>query len=97
MGQEKYQWGHIMLEWWEKNFATCELGNRRLEEWAMSIGRALCQGFGKALFLSIIASSLSGGFSSSISIRHLSARFSPNSAFICSLTASLPKPTLMRL
>ena len=38
-----------MLEWWEKNFATLELGDRRLNERAMSIGYALSQGFGKAL------------------------------------------------
>jgi hypothetical protein len=38
-----------MLDWWEKNFATCELGDRRLNERGMSIGYALCQGFGKAL------------------------------------------------
>lgn len=38
-----------MLDWWEKNFATCELGDRRLNERAMSIGIAFSQGFGKAL------------------------------------------------
>jgi hypothetical protein len=38
-----------MLEWWEKNFATCDLGDRRLNERAMSIGKALCQGFGMVL------------------------------------------------
>jgi len=38
-----------MLTWWEKNFATCELGDRRLNERAMSIGYALSLGFGKAL------------------------------------------------
>jgi hypothetical protein len=38
-----------MLDWWEKNFATCDLGDRRLNERAMSIGKALGQGFGKAL------------------------------------------------
>ncbi|MDF5726260.1 MAG: transposase DNA-binding-containing protein [Rhizonema sp. PD37] len=38
-----------MLDWWEKNFATCELGDRRLNERTMSIGKALSQGFGKAL------------------------------------------------
>ncbi len=38
-----------MLTWWEKNFASCELGDRRLNERAMSIGYALGQGFGKAL------------------------------------------------
>jgi hypothetical protein len=39
----------MMLEWWEKNFATFDLGDRRLDERAMSIGRAFSQGFGKAL------------------------------------------------
>nr|WP_230967993.1 transposase [Nostoc sp. WHI] len=29
-----------MLDWWEKNFATCELGDRRLNERTMSIGFA---------------------------------------------------------
>lgn len=38
-----------MLDWWEKNFATCCLGDSRLNERAMSIGFALSQGFGKAL------------------------------------------------
>ncbi len=38
-----------MLEWWEKNFATLELGDRRLNERAMSIGYALSFKFGKAL------------------------------------------------
>ena len=38
-----------MLDWWEKNFATCELGDRRLNERAMSIGKVLSKGFGKAL------------------------------------------------
>jgi hypothetical protein len=38
-----------MLDWWEKNFATFELGARRLNERAMSIGYALSLGFGKAL------------------------------------------------
>ncbi|MGJ5676029.1 MAG: IS4/Tn5 family transposase DNA-binding protein [Nostochopsis sp.] len=46
-----------MMDWWEKNFATCELGEplseelreRRLDERAMLIGKALSQGFGKAL------------------------------------------------
>jgi len=30
-----------MHTWWEKNFATLELGDRRLNERAMSIGYAL--------------------------------------------------------
>lgn len=38
-----------MLDWWEKNFATYDLGDRRLNERVMSIGKALSQGFGKAL------------------------------------------------
>ncbi len=38
-----------MLNWWEKNFATLELGDRRLNERAMSIGYALSLGFGKGL------------------------------------------------
>ena len=38
-----------MLTWWEKNFATLELGDRRLNQRAMSIGYALSLGFGKAL------------------------------------------------
>ncbi|MEH2391508.1 MAG: transposase DNA-binding-containing protein [Nostoc sp.] len=33
-----------MLNWWEKNFVTCELGDRRLNERAMSISFALSQG-----------------------------------------------------
>ena len=38
-----------MLDWWEKNFATCELGDRRLNERGMSIGKILSEGFGKGL------------------------------------------------
>ena len=38
-----------MVTWWEKNFATLELSDRRLNERAMSIGYALSLGFGKAL------------------------------------------------
>ncbi|MHC0067437.1 IS4/Tn5 family transposase DNA-binding protein [Nostoc sp. UIC 10890] len=34
-----------MLDWWEKNFATLELGDHRLNERAMSIGYALSLGF----------------------------------------------------
>ena len=37
-----------MLTWWEKIFATLELGDRRLNERAMSIGYVLSLGFGKA-------------------------------------------------
>jgi len=38
-----------MLEWWTKNFASCELGDERLDNRAFSIGKELSQGFGKAL------------------------------------------------
>jgi hypothetical protein len=38
-----------MLEWWVKNFASCQLGDERLDNRAFSIGKALSQGFGKAL------------------------------------------------
>ena len=38
-----------MLTWWKNNFATLELGDRRLNQRAMSIGYALSLGFGKAL------------------------------------------------
>nr|WP_322657115.1 transposase DNA-binding-containing protein [Dendronalium sp. ChiSLP03b]MDZ8203445.1 transposase DNA-binding-containing protein [Dendronalium sp. ChiSLP03b] len=38
-----------MLDCWEKNFATLELSDRRLNERAMSIGYALSLGFGKAM------------------------------------------------
>jgi hypothetical protein len=38
-----------MLEWWTKNFASCELGDERLDNRAFSIGKKLSQGFGKAL------------------------------------------------
>lgn len=38
-----------MLNWWEKNFASCELGDERLNKLAYAIGKALSQGFGKAL------------------------------------------------
>ncbi len=37
-----------MLEWWTKNFASCQLGDERLNNRAFSIGKALSQGFGKA-------------------------------------------------
>jgi|GEM_PF-6220236 len=29
----------MMLEWWEKNFANLDLGDRRLDERAMSINQ----------------------------------------------------------
>ena len=38
-----------MQEWWEKNFADCELGDLRLNKRAHEIGKLLSQGFGKAL------------------------------------------------
>jgi hypothetical protein len=38
-----------MLNWWEKNFASCELGDERLNNRAYVIGKASSQGFGKAL------------------------------------------------
>ncbi len=37
-----------MLNWWEKNFANCQLGDERLNNRAYSIGKTLSQGFGKA-------------------------------------------------
>lgn len=38
-----------MLDWWEKNFASYQLGDERLNDRAFAIGKALSQGFGKAL------------------------------------------------
>jgi hypothetical protein len=38
-----------MLEWWVKNFASCELGDERLDNRALRIGKSLSMGFGKAL------------------------------------------------
>lgn len=38
-----------MLDWWVKNFANCQLGDERLNNRAFSIGKALSEGFGKAL------------------------------------------------
>ncbi len=38
-----------MLDWWMKNFASCDLGDERLNDRAFLIGKALSQGFGKAL------------------------------------------------
>jgi hypothetical protein len=37
-----------MLEWWAKNFARCALGDERLNNRALMIGRTLSQGFRKA-------------------------------------------------
>lgn len=38
-----------MLDWWIKNFSGCDLGDERLNDRAFLIGKALSQGFGKAL------------------------------------------------
>ena len=38
-----------MLEWWTKNFASCQFADERLSNRAFSIGKALSQGFGKGL------------------------------------------------
>lgn len=38
-----------MLEWWTKNFASCQLGDERLDNRAMWIGKALSQNFGRAM------------------------------------------------
>ena len=38
-----------MKEWWKKNFASCQLGDVRLNKRALSVGQSLSQGFGKAL------------------------------------------------
>jgi len=38
-----------MQEWWEKIFASCELGDLRLNKRACEIGKLLSQGFGQAL------------------------------------------------
>jgi Transposase DNA-binding len=38
-----------MQEMWEKNFSSCPLGDWRLSKRAKKIGKALCEGFGKAL------------------------------------------------
>ncbi len=37
-----------MLEWGTKNFASCELGDERLNNRAFSIGKVLSQRFGQA-------------------------------------------------
>jgi hypothetical protein len=36
-----------MPEWWEKNFATCELGDLRLNKRAREIGQVLSQGLAR--------------------------------------------------
>ena len=38
-----------MLNWWDKNFASCELGDERLSNRAYTIGKKISEGFGKAL------------------------------------------------
>ena len=38
-----------MLNWWEKNFASIELGDERLSDRAYTIGKKISEGFGKAL------------------------------------------------
>ena len=38
-----------MMNWWDKNFASCELGDERLSNRAYAIGKKLSEGFGKAL------------------------------------------------
>ena len=38
-----------MMNWWDKNFADCELGDERLTNRAYPIGKRLSEGFGKAL------------------------------------------------
>lgn len=38
-----------MAERYEQNFGSCDLGERRLNRRALSIGQALSENFGKAL------------------------------------------------
>ena len=38
-----------MEELWQKNFINCELGDKRLNERALRIGKGLSEGFGKGL------------------------------------------------
>jgi len=38
-----------MLNWWDKNFASCEFRDERLSDRAYTIGKKLSEGFGKAL------------------------------------------------
>ncbi|MBC6433840.1 hypothetical protein FM036_25595 [Nostoc sp. HG1] len=40
-----------MLDWWEKIFAVYDLGDRRLSERAMSIGKALSEIFSRGTVL----------------------------------------------
>jgi hypothetical protein len=37
------------LSWWEKNFASIELGDERLSNRAYGIGKRVSEGFGKGL------------------------------------------------
>jgi hypothetical protein len=39
----------MMVERYEQNFGTCDLGDLRLNRRALSIGQALSENFGKAL------------------------------------------------
>lgn len=39
----------MMAERYEQNFGSCDLGDRRLNRRALSIGQALSENFGKAL------------------------------------------------
>ncbi|MGD1942563.1 MAG: transposase DNA-binding-containing protein [Leptolyngbyaceae cyanobacterium] len=39
----------MMAERYEQNFGDCDLGDRRLNRRALSIGQALSENFGKAL------------------------------------------------
>jgi hypothetical protein len=38
-----------MLNWWDKNFSSIELGDERLSDRAYAIGKKISEGFGKAL------------------------------------------------
>lgn len=38
-----------MKDGWKKNFATCQLGDLRLNKRSLAIGKTLSQEFGKAL------------------------------------------------
>jgi hypothetical protein len=49
VGRKLKRVGQKMLEWWAKNFASCQLGDERLDNRALVVGKALSQGFGKAL------------------------------------------------
>jgi hypothetical protein len=38
-----------MLNWWDKNFASIEVDDKRLSDRAYAIGKKISEGFGKAL------------------------------------------------